>query len=160
MTAIVIRLPGPPEGKRAHRARIAGRGARQFVQTYPDARNVSYEGMLRQAAREAMRGAPPIEGAVTLAVHALMPVPASWGAKKRALAIAGFIRPTVKPDWDNFGKTCDALKEVVWRDDKQVVSATVVKLYAEIPELRIEVTPLERIAAVAGTQEHLTINAN
>jgi hypothetical protein len=33
----------------------------------------------------------------------------------------------------------DALNQVVWRDDKQVTHATVVKQYGERPSLKIEI---------------------
>ena len=40
--------------------------------------------------------------------------------------------PDVKPDLDNYQKlVCDALNEVVWRDDCQVTNAAVAKRYAK-----------------------------
>jgi Holliday junction resolvase RusA-like endonuclease len=68
-------------------------------------------------------------------------VPQSWSAKKRAAALAGAIRPAKRPDLDNIAKMLDALNEVVWRDDAQVVSGLIEKLYSDRPRLRVEVGP-------------------
>jgi Holliday junction resolvase RusA-like endonuclease len=88
-----------------------------------------------------MHARPPIEGPVTLRMLAVLPVPESWSRKKQALALTGQIVPNVKPDWDNLGKMADAFKEVIWRDDKQVYCATVIKIYGDRPRLEIEIAP-------------------
>jgi len=72
-------------------------------------------------------------------VSAYFGVPQSWGAKKRAAALAGAIRPAKRPDLDNVVKMLDALNEVVWRDDAQVVSGLIEKYYSDRPRLRVEV---------------------
>jgi Holliday junction resolvase RusA-like endonuclease len=75
---------------------------------------------------------------------AFLAVPASWSNKKRDAALAGIVRHTGRPDFDNFAKIgCDALNGIVWADDSQIVEARIVKLYSESPSLRIEVQPLE-----------------
>lgn len=50
--------------------------------------------------------------------------------------------PTSKPDPDNIMKGLDALNEVVFRDDKQIVDARVIKSYSERPALRIEIVEI------------------
>lgn len=140
---IVITLPGPVRGKGRHRSRIAkARDGRTFIANYADAATRSYEGMLRTVAAAVMGGRPPIEGPVLVKLVAVFAVPASWSKRKRAEALAGLIRPTVKPDGDNILKCCDALNGIVWRDDAQVVSAAIRKVYGERPGLTIEVTPI------------------
>ena len=134
---VVIVLPGPPRGK--GRPRFAMRGGRPS--TYTDEATRSYEGALRMAGSAAMKGAAPIEGALRVIVCATFPVPASWSRAKREQALAGAVRPTGKPDADNLMKVIDALNEVVWRDDAQVVEAVVAKVYGRVPSLRIEVSP-------------------
>ena len=140
---IVIRLAGEPEGKGRPRSRIVkkkGAGAPPpFVQTYTPEKTRKYEDQLRYAAQMAMGEHPPVEGPLFVTVTASMPVPASWPKNKHAAALAGDVWPTTKPDADNLLKTYDALNEVVWRDDKQAVVATVVKIYSARPELRIVV---------------------
>lgn len=134
-TPVVIVLPGPPRGK--GRPRFAMRGGRPG--TYTDEKTRSYEGALRLAGAQAMAGAAPIDGALRVIVCATFPVPASWSKPKRERALAGAVRPTGKPDADNLLKVMDALNEVVFRDDAQVVEAVVAKVYGRVPSLRIEV---------------------
>lgn len=52
------------------------------------------------------------------------------------------IRPTKKPDLDNIMKcVTDALNEIAYQDDKQIVSASIEKYYSEEP--RVEVAIME-----------------
>ena len=140
---IHISLPGPVRGKGRHRSRIAkAKDGRQFISNYSDKPTVSYEGMLRSVAYVEMDCARLLDGPVMVKILAVFAVPASWSRRKRAEALDGTIRPTVKPDWDNIAKLTDALNGIVWADDKQVVSATVRKVYGERPGLHIEVLPI------------------
>jgi Holliday junction resolvase RusA-like endonuclease len=102
-----------------------------------------YESHLRLAAQEAMAGRAPLDGPVKVRVVAAFPVPASWSRRKRADALAGIIRPTVKPDADNLIKCVgDGLNAVIWRDDSQIVTASIAKIYSDRPALRIEIEPI------------------
>lgn len=139
---ICIELAGPPRGKGRGRAvSVAG-----HARVYSDPATVKYESQLRYAATVAMAGAPPIEGPVVVVMWVRFPVPESWSKKKRALALAEEILPTVKPDADNSLKLCDALNEICFRDDKQIVMATVVKQYSERPGMTIQIAALDRAA--------------
>lgn len=149
---IEIVLPGEPRGKGRPRSRVAWtKKDVPFVAVYTDTETRRYETALAWAARAAMQGKPPIVGPVVLYVEARFPVPPSWTQKRRDAALAGVIRPTGAPDWDNAGKMTDAFKGIVWRDDSQVVDARVVKLYAEEPLLRIEVREAEPWTTDSGT---------
>ena len=83
-----------------------------------------------------------------------MGVPPSWTRKRRDDALAGVIRPTGKPDYDNIGKVVDALNGIVWVDDSQIVDARIRKLYDERARLVIEVEecamPLMAVSAEAA----------
>lgn len=81
----------------------------------------------------------PIEGPVEIDIIARFPVPQSWPKSKRAAALLGISKPTVKPDIDNLAKVVDALNNVVFIDDKQIITATISKRYHERPSLVIEV---------------------
>lgn len=106
---------------------------------YTPERTVTYEGRLAYAAQEAMSGRALLDGPLTLDIIAKVPVPQSWPKKKRAAALSGELRPTKKPDWDNFGKVLDAFNLIVWLDDAQVVDGRVRKFYSEQPGMFIEV---------------------
>lgn len=130
---IVIELAGEPKGKgRPRFARVTGRA-------FTPAATRSYESALRYAAQMAMGDRPPIDDALAVSIDARFPVPVSWSKKKRDEALLGLVKPTVKPDIDNLLKVIDALNEVVWRDDKQVVYAAVRKSYSDRPCLKISV---------------------
>jgi Holliday junction resolvase RusA-like endonuclease len=135
MDAIEIVLPGLPRGK--GRPRFAVRG--KHAVAYTDDKTASFEGALRMAGGIAMGGRQPLDGAVSLIMTAVFPIPASWSKTKRADANVGNIRPTGKPDVDNLLKCVDGLNGVVWRDDAQIVRATVIKRYGSSPETVISV---------------------
>lgn len=141
---ITFVLHGTPAGwQRAGVRIIKPRGKKAFATIYTPAETRAYEQALAKAAKVAMRGRPLFTGPLSLTVMAYMPVPKSWSKKDRDAALSGKIRPTVKPDWDNIGKMTDALKDVVWKDDTQVVDGMVVKFYDEKPRLYIKVEPCD-----------------
>jgi len=90
-----------------------------------------------------VRFAPPkpISGAISVVIAAYMSIPASWPKKKKRQAREGEIRPTKKPDFDNLAKFVgDSLNGIFWQDDKQIVSARVMKFYSDRPRWEIEVS--------------------
>jgi Holliday junction resolvase RusA-like endonuclease len=139
-TPIVIELPGTPRGKGRPRHTRAG-------VTYTPAATRGYEASLAWTAAAAMKGRAPLEGPLRLTVEAHMPIPTSWSGRRQRMAAAGEIKPTTKPDYDNVLKTLDALNNVVWRDDSQIIDVRCVKRYSERPRLRITVAPLVPVAA-------------
>lgn len=110
---------------------------------YTPAPTAKYETMLRYAAEQVMGDRPPLEGPLRLRMSIVAPIPVSWPAKRRAAALAGDIRPTGKPDLDNFMKVIDAANLVVWVDDSQITDATLTKSYGEKPMLLIRVEPIQ-----------------
>jgi Holliday junction resolvase RusA-like endonuclease len=130
---IVVELAGTPVGKgRPRFMRATGHA-------YTPEKTRNFETNLLLAAQDVMCGRPPIEGAVAIKVEAFFPVPVSWSQKKRAAAMLNITRPTGRPDIDNLIKVLDAFNTIVWRDDAQVVEATITKHYSDRPRLRIEV---------------------
>ena len=127
---IIVRLAGVPCGKGRPRF------VRQTGRVYTPAKTRSYEDALRSAAETEMVGRARLTGPVRVDVIACFPVPASWPRKKRADALSGALRPTTKPDADNLLKVLDAFDAVVWDDDKQVVFASVEKVYGPDPSFR------------------------
>ena len=138
---IIIRLAGEPKGKARPRfSRASGRA-------FTPAHTAKYEAALRVAAQDAMGERPPLTEALAVIVTAAMPIAASWSKVKQQRARDGLIRPTNRPDADNYAKSLDGLNEVVFRDDAQIVELTVRKIFSDKPELRIEVAPIAGAAA-------------
>lgn len=142
---IVVVLPGEPRGWGRVRVRVVTpKGRKPFPSFYTDAETRAYERALAMTAKVAMRGKLPLDGPLQVSVTVSLGIPASWTNKKRDAALAGIVRPTGPPDFDNFAKiACDALNEICWADDAQIVDARVIKIYSESPSLCIEVQPLE-----------------
>ena len=139
--AVTIVIGGPPTAK--GRPRVTRKG---FV--YTPAATRKYEAHGRLAAQLAMDGRPPITVPVHAEIFIDLPVPASWSAKRRDAALLGEIRPTTRPDADNFVKAgLDAINAIVVADDSLVVDLVVRKKYALTPQLIIVVTPLPALTA-------------
>lgn len=75
----------------------------------------------------------PLDGPLSITVDAYLSVPKSWSKRKQACALAQQIRPTSKPDLDNYLKQImDCMTKLgFWMDDSQVVRITAAKKYGE-----------------------------
>lgn len=141
---IVVELLGDPVAKGRPRFSVGRtRGGRQFVNIYTPAKTRAYERAMAWAGKVAMAGQKPLLGPLKVTVTAFFAVPASWPAKKRDAALAGVIRPTGKPDVENCCKSAtDGLNGIVYRDDAQIVDQRGIKLYAELPRIKVEIEEL------------------
>lgn len=73
---------------------------------------------------------------LAVTITAYMSIPTSKSKKFKQAAILGGERPAKKPDTDNIFKCItDALSGIAYKDDKQIVAATVNKWYAEVPRV-------------------------
>lgn len=134
-------IPGEPVAK--GRPRMSSRNG--FARAYTPQKTIAFEGRVGFAGSQAMAGEPPVEGALCLSVDVRLPIPASWSRKRQEEAALGRIRPTSRPDVDNFIKgVADGLNGIVWKDDSQVVELRATKFYSLTPRVDVLVT---RIAA-------------
>lgn len=107
---------------------------------YDAPKSASYKGLVALFANHAMRGKLPFEGAVRMEIRVLKSIPKSWPKKKKALALAGEVKPTSRPDVDNYTKAIlDGINGIVFEDDCQVTHLTVSKHYAEQPSVIVAV---------------------
>lgn len=136
---VSIYLPGEPKAAQRQRQRLVTKGKLQFVSNYMPAGTKNYQGMMRFVASQEMRGRPPVDSPVVVSVTATLSIPMSWSKKAQALAAKGEIRPTKRPDCDNFMRQLDAFKGIVWRDDALIVDASIHKFYGESPSFRVDV---------------------
>ncbi len=133
---VCFTVPGVPVGK--GRPKFARRG--NHVQVRTPEKTANYEGLVKLVASQAMAGANLLKRPVALHLTLNMPIPASWSKKRQDLALRGLIGATVKPDVDNVMKAlADAMNGIVYADDKQIVSATIVKQYATVPCVQVRV---------------------
>ena len=90
-----------------------------------------------------------LTGPLALHIEAVAGVPASWSKRRQAEALAGRLHPG-KPDWDNVAKlVCDAGNGVLWKDDSQVVQATIAKRYGHAPQVTLRVQALTETGGTA-----------
>lgn len=134
---ITLVIPGPPVGK--GRARVVRTKAGFPIAFTPD-KTRNYEATIREAFRTEYPGFEPLEGPLSLDIRAYFQIPVSASRKARAQMVAGILYPTKKPDWSNIAKCEDALNGLAFRDDSQVVAATVLKLYSLRPRLEIRIS--------------------
>ena len=133
----MIRLTIPGKVVPQLRPKFARKGG--FVQAYDPAKCKNYKDYVRRLAAQCYKG-KPIEGPIAVKILVHRHTPQSFGKTKMAMALAGALRPTTKPDLDNLCKgVVDALKGIVWRDDAQIVRLEVEKWYSDNPRAEIEI---------------------
>lgn len=67
-------------------------------------------------------------------------IPKSWSKTKQEQAERGIIKPTLKPDVDNYVKGIkDALNGIAYVDDSQVTVLLISKFYAREPRVEVKV---------------------
>ena len=112
------------------RPRFSTRGGYAKVYTPPE--TVQYELLVSEQARQAMQGREPHSTAIKVHLVVGLVPPTAWSKKRKVDAINGVVKPTSKPDTDNYLKTVmDAMNGIVYIDDSQVTMHTARKLYAE-----------------------------
>lgn len=126
------------------------RFAKATGHTYTPEKTRNFEAALKYAAEQVMGDRPPLDGPLTLEIDVRLPITPSWPKKRQDEALSGKLRPTKKPDFDNYAKTVDALNMVVWVDDGQVVEAKVSKHYSNKPGMWIRVRPLQPEEGIFG----------
>lgn len=86
----------------------------------------------------------PDDAMLDMRIKAYYSIPKSASKKKRAAMLAGEIRPTKKPDMDNVVKIiADALNQVAYRDDTQIVDCQCRKFYSENPRVEVTIKTVE-----------------
>ena len=88
---------------------------------------------------EAHGGLTPLDCPLKMTVIAYWPIPKNGKSKAwRLKAAKGDMPRPSSPDWDNVGKAVsDALNNIAYVDDRQIVECTVRKLYSERPRVDV-----------------------
>ena len=129
-------VEGTPVGK--GRPRFARRG--NFVSTYSPTKTRDYEDLIKDAAKQAMGSNELLETPVTVAIYITVPIPASYSKKRTEACLSGSERPIKKPDIDNVAKCfLDAMNEIVYKDDTQVLTLHITKVYGTVGMVEVMV---------------------
>jgi Holliday junction resolvase RusA-like endonuclease len=128
---IKLTIPGAPCAK--GRPRLGKYG------TYTPQKTINAETLIKELYILGNYG-KQLEGALEMTVKACFPIPKSKSNKVAVDMSMGKIRPTSRPDGDNILKlVSDSLNGLAYRDDSQIVKATVEKWYSLEPRVEIEI---------------------
>lgn len=140
--SITFIINGEPFGKK--RPRAVSRGG--FARVHNDPENERYELKVINAFQskygksvETYFGKDDYLEAEIVSYYS---IPKSFSKSKRekALGLVNLIRPTKKPDLDNIAKSVlDALNNIVYTDDSQIVKLVISKWYAETPYTSVHI---------------------
>ena len=133
---ITLRIPGHPRPK--GRPRFSTKTGH----TYTPKKTAQEEAVIRQMAaavmeRESIEGL--WEGPVHIKIVAGVQKPQDWWGGREPTG-------TNHGDWDNIGKlVTDALQGIVFKNDAQIISAVVVKRYADLPNMIVQITLMRAV---------------
>jgi Holliday junction resolvase RusA-like endonuclease len=129
-------VEGNPIGK--GRPKFARRG--NFVSAYTPTKTRDYESVIKDAAQKAMGSNELLETPVTVAIYITVPIPQSYSKKRSEACLNGSEKPIKKPDIDNIAKCfLDAMNEIVYKDDTQVLTLHITKVYGTVGMVEVMV---------------------
>ena len=133
---IKLTIPGEPMGKARPRMTKTG-----FI--YTPKKTVNYETLIRELFIIKYPDFQPIEGPVEMSLTAWLKMPKTSKKKIEAME-SGEIRPTKKPDMSNILKSVeDALNNLAYNDDKQIVELILKKHFSNRPRIELEIAEID-----------------
>ena len=112
---------------------------------YTPEKTVNYENLVQFSYLQEYKNIEPLEGYLKIEIAFYMPIPKSTSKKNRELMIGWKLLPDKKPDIDNMIKSItDALNELAYQDDKQIVEVHAYKYYSEQPKAVVMINKLTR----------------
>lgn len=126
------------EGIPVRKGRPRFRRNKNFVQTYTDEKTVAWEKKVYAAAAYAMSSPYPLETPVAVYLYFGIPIPKSHCKKRAKACLDGLEAPSKRPDLDNMAKAViDGMNGVIFKDDGQIVSLHMKKVYSSDPGVDI-----------------------
>lgn len=148
-------VPGEPKGKGRPQTKVmysakgftdkkTGKTRNTMVNAVTPQKTVIYENLVKSMYSDLYENFRfPDDAMLDLRIMAYYTIPKSASKKKRAAMLAGEIRPTKKPDMDNVVKViADALNQIAYRDDTQIVDCQCRKFYSENPRVEVRIINL------------------
>lgn len=137
MAQVKFSIPGEPTGK--GRPRVVNRNG--FSQAFTPKKTVVYENLVKlEYGEQTKHFRFADDDMLDMRIVAFYQIPKSASKKKKALMMAGMLRPVKKPDSDNVVKIiADSLNGVAYRDDTQIVDVQCRKFYAEEPRVDVKI---------------------
>ena len=126
---------GAPVGKRRPKfSTIHG-----YAQALKPKEDVIYENLVKIMFQQAkLNNYSMFNKPIKMKIEAYFAIPKSFSKVKQSQALEGKLLPLTKPDADNIAKIiCDALNDVAYKDDTQIVELAIIKRYAMEPKVKI-----------------------
>ena len=136
--SISFTVPGQAVGKQRPRfSRKSGR-------TYTPEKTVNYETLVRLSYQQQVDAEPfERDKPLSLKLEIYQQIPNSVSKKKREAMIGKKMLPTKRPDIDNVIKSVlDAVNEIAFHDDSQIVKIYAVKYFGEYPEVKVTISEI------------------
>lgn len=126
---MLIVIEGDPISWKAH----SGYGRKSFNPLYKEREMVQWN--VKNQCHEFL------EGEIEISIDVFVKIPKSTSKIKTVQMINGSIRPVTRGDLDNYCKFyIDCLKELLFKDDSQVVEIKARKFYSNNPKTIIKVS--------------------
>lgn len=140
MDKVKFTVLGEPKGK--GRPRFSTQTGRAFTPK----QTVNYETLVHTEYMVQCEGFRfPDDAMLDMRILAYYSVPKSGSKKEKAKKLENIIRPTKKPDMDNVVKmVADALNQVAYKDDTQIVDCQVRKFYSEQPRIEVIIQEVKK----------------
>ncbi len=127
-------IPGEPVAQGRHRLTTINGHARM----HDAPKSAAYKNLVSMVASQKMADKDLMNDSVSVIITVQKSIPQSWSKKKQAKAIEGTVRPTGRPDIDNYIKSVfDGLNGVVFKDDSQVTFVGAYKQYSTTPGVSV-----------------------
>lgn len=138
---ISFSIPGEPIAKA--RARVFFNKRANKVMAFTPTKTASFENFVKLIAADEWPR-PPMPGPIVMTIRIYKSTPKGFSKKKVNQAENGDIRPITRPDCDNYLKSIsDALNNLVYKDDSQIISVHVHKFYSALPRTEIEIEEID-----------------
>lgn len=108
---------------------------------YTPRRTVDWENIIRKEALKYIQYKYPKDTPLVATIQVLVAIPKSFSKKKTEQALDDKLRPTTRPDLDNYIKCLDSLNGILFEDDSQVVEfgQGTGKFYSNTPGVNIKI---------------------
>ena len=141
-------VPGKPQGKA--RARTVYNPKQKRSYSYTPDNTVLYENLIKTRYLEVTDKKYENKEPLHVTIRAFYEPPKSVSKKRMELMLAGYEKPCKKPDIDNIAKVIlDALNDVAYHDDTQVISLCMQKKYSKEARVEVEISPAVAVEAGA-----------
>jgi Holliday junction resolvase RusA-like endonuclease len=131
-----FRIPGNPVPQKRHRTVRRGKFTHSYDPSALHKREI--ESMLRTQCGQKCPYFGP-DQAISCHLIFYLPIAKSTSKKVKEARLSGAEQAVHSPDLDNCIKLiCDAMNEICYVDDRQIVSITAVKMYSDDPHTKIK----------------------